>query len=407
LESARGDLRKSSDLSIENAKDAADNAIKAIDNNLEELNRKTQESIVNVLGGFKSVFENLKNLAEEGFDFNSLNTFGKKVTFIKNAIAPLIVSLKEAGPDGAVTGNLIQSAFEIGEAWTYVDNIFRESGTGIKETLTNLAGAFNAVGSVVSQIGALQASASQASIQGIESEIDAEKKRDGKSRESLARLASLEAKSEKLKRKAFEEDKKAKIAQTAMATAAGVMQAFAQGGILGFVLGGVIAAIGASQIAAISSTSYSGGSAAASTGAGISASIGERSSTVDVAKPSNQSGELGFLRGDDGVGGIQNFKPAFTGTRNRQTGGSTGFIVGEQGPELFIPDRPGMIRSADDTENLSGGLGNVNFTIQAVDAAGVEDLLSNQRGNIISMLRQAANQHGELFLESVDTNSLT
>jgi hypothetical protein len=46
---------------------------------------------------------------------------------------------------------------------------------------------------------------------------------------------------------------------------------------------------------------------------------------------------------------------------------------------------------------------NVNFSISALDSAGVEDVLMNQQGNIIKMIRQAANQNGENFLENVDT----
>ena len=54
-------------------------------------------------------------------------------------------------------------------------------------------------------------------------------------------------------------------------------------------------------------------------------------------------------------------------------------------------------------DKLSGGTSNVNFTINAVDAAGVQELLVAQRGNIIGMIREAANEHGEEFMESVDT----
>jgi hypothetical protein len=53
----------------------------------------------------------------------------------------------------------------------------------------------------------------------------------------------------------------------------------------------------------------------------------------------------------------------------------------------------------------TGGMTNVNFSISAVDASGVEDLLMNQRGNIIAMLREAANEHGQLFLEGVQDKS--
>ena len=56
-------------------------------------------------------------------------------------------------------------------------------------------------------------------------------------------------------------------------------------------------------------------------------------------------------------------------------------------------------------DRLGGGVQNVNFSINAVDAAGVEELLVNQRGNIIRMIREAANDTGERFLESVDTQT--
>ena len=49
---------------------------------------------------------------------------------------------------------------------------------------------------------------------------------------------------------------------------------------------------------------------------------------------------------------------------------------------------------------------NVNFTINAVDAAGLEQTIQSQRGNIIGMIREAANDTGEFFLEDVDTQSM-
>ena len=106
------------------------------------------------------------------------------------------------------------------------------------------------------------------------------------------------------------------------------------------------------------------------------------------------------MRGASGQGGMQNFTPAFTGYKNRASGGNTGFVVGEQGPELFVPEVPGNIVPAGQTA-AGGAPTNVNFSIQAVDAEGVEDLLMNQRANIIRMIREAANEQGELFLEQV------
>ena len=52
-----------------------------------------------------------------------------------------------------------------------------------------------------------------------------------------------------------------------------------------------------------------------------------------------------------------------------------------------------------------GNTTNANFTINAVDAAGVADVLAEQRGNIIGMIREAAHEHGEEFIEAVNTNS--
>ena len=106
------------------------------------------------------------------------------------------------------------------------------------------------------------------------------------------------------------------------------------------------------------------------------------------------------MRGAEGSGNMQNFKPAFAGYKNRAAGG---FVVGEQGPELFMPDVPGeIIPSGQQT----GGVTNVNFSISAVDATGVQELLEVQKGNIIAMIRQAANEHGESFLEMVKEDAL-
>ena len=66
-----------------------------------------------------------------------------------------------------------------------------------------------------------------------------------------------------------------------------------------------------------------------------------------------------------------------------------------------MPDRPGTIVPADDTATMTGG-SNVTFNINAIDASGVEDVLTEQQGNIIGMLRQAANSYGQEFFEDVD-----
>ena len=66
---------------------------------------------------------------------------------------------------------------------------------------------------------------SQAQISEIERQIDAEKKRDGKSQESLQKIAAMEKKKEQIERKAFEQSKKMQIASAIISTASGVVGA--------------------------------------------------------------------------------------------------------------------------------------------------------------------------------------
>ena len=54
---------------------------------------------------------------------------------------------------------------------------------------------------------------------------------------------------------------------------------------------------------------------------------------------------------------------------------------------------------------MGGRTTNANFTINALDAAGVAEVLTAQRGNIIRMIREAAHEHGEEFIEGVNTNA--
>ena len=112
------------------------------------------------------------------------------------------------------------------------------------------------------------------------------------------------------------------------------------------------------------------------------------------------------MRGERGQGrSASTFTPAFTGYRNRATGGAA-YVVGEQGPEVFVPEVPGRIVSNDDMREAGGTPVNATFNINAIDASNLEQTLTAQRGNIIGMIREAANSSGETFLENVDTLAL-
>jgi hypothetical protein len=251
----------------------------------------------------------------------------------------------------------------------------------------------------------MQQANAKADVAAIDNQIAAEQKRDGKSKGSLAKIAAMEKKKEQIKRKAFEQNKKMQMAEVVMATGVAIMNSIKMGLPWGAVFGAMAAAMGAAQLSAISSATYQGGSAQAPTGP-TSVSMGERSNSIDLANSSSARGELAYMRGAEGTGGAGNFKPAFTGAKYRASGGETaGFMVGEQGPELFIPDRAGRIAPAGEVE-AGGSASQVTFNINTIDASGVEDMLTVQRGNIIGMIRSAANSYGQSFVEEVDTTVL-
>ena len=69
-------------------------------------------------------------------------------------------------------------------------------------------------------------------------------------------------------------------------------------------------------------------------------------------------------------------------------------LVGEQGPELFVPNQTGQI-----TQNArgtgTGGSTTVNFNINTVDASGFEELLVRSRGTITQLINNAVNERGQ------------
>ena len=332
-----------------------------------------------------------------------------KIRMLGEAYQPMLDSLATLGPDGELVSAVAAGAFQMGEAFaSFNEQALSEEGAGAADKLALAAAGINALSGIT-------AAANAAKIAGIDAEIAAERRRDGKSAASLAKLAALEKKKETAKKKAFETNKKMMMAQVIISTAAAVAHATAAAasaaamaglaapavfaGTLGM-MNGITIALGAAQLALIAGTSYQGGGSIGSGASAAPSSIsvgGNRGNTIDTATSKSGSGELGYLRGADGQGGANNFKPAFSGYKHRAGGG---YVVGEQGPEVFMPETPGNIIPSGQG---MGGTTNVNFSINAVDASGVEDLLLNQRGNLIGMMREAANSYGQDFMEGIDT----
>lgn len=325
----------------------------------------------------------------------------EKLAALKGMVDPMLESLSSLGPEGQLVSAITAGGFAIGESFTSMATTISGGAEGLEKGAAVAAMA----GQAIAQVGNILAANSAAKVAAYDQEIAAEKKRDGQSAASVAKIKALENKKEQQKRKAFEQNKKVMMATTIANTAAAMMTALAPppaglGPVFGPALATVAGVMGAAQLAIIAGTSYQGGGTSAGAGAPTKISAGSRSNTVDLANANNAGGEQAYMRGESGVGsGMSNFKPAFTGYKHRAGGG---YIVGEQGPELFMPETPGeIIPSGKDT----GGTTNVNFSISAVDATGVEELLTAQKGNIIGMIREAANEHGELFLETVKETS--
>ena len=73
------------------------------------------------------------------------------------------------------------------------------------------------------------------------------------------------------------------------------------------------------------------------------------------------------------------------------------YIVGEQGPELFVPRSTGTVVPNDAMANTVGGEVNVNFNINAVDAASFDELLISRKNLIVGTIQQAFRQQGRRF----------
>ena len=343
---------------------------------------------------------------------------------MKNSMTPLVEQLNTLGPEGELVATVTSGAFAISQAWALAGEQIAASVGKAGEGALNTAATLQAVGATLSSVSQIMQASANANIAEIDNQIAAEKRRDGKSAASINKIEALEKKKEKAKKKAFEQQKKAQMAMVVINTAAsiaanvaaasnaavmaGVAAPAVFAGVLGM-LNAVTLGLGAAQLGIIASSSYQGGGSGGASGGGAggatSISIGDRRGSVDLATSQSARGEQAYFRGESGQGGPERFTPAFSGYKNRAEGGSTAYMVGEQGPELFVPERPGRIVPNDDIAAATPA--NVSFNINTIDASGVEDMLVAQRGNIIGMIRQAANSYGQDFVEDVDTSVFT
>ena len=100
---------------------------------------------------------------------------------------------------------------------------------------------------------------------------------------------------------------------------------------------------------------------------------------------------LGFF-GVTSIGGVD-VSTIFGG--GKANGGNVtagkSYLVGERGAEMFVPNQSGTIIP---NEKMAGTT-NINFTINTVDARGVDELLTSRRNTIVNVINDALNRQGK------------
>ena len=359
----------------------------------------TTEDMTKAIRAAQTAGEIGKDVADQAIkDLQALDEGARmaSMTVIQGIMGPFAEEFAKLGPEGEYQAAILNFAStSIGALGV------------LMSTAATAAEKIAAVGQVFASMGQMYAAQGKARQAVIDKEIDAEKKRDGQSQKSLQKIKLMEQQKELIGRKAFEREKKMKLAAAAMNVAAAVIQALASAPApFNFALAAMTAAFGLKQLQLIKASQYNGYVAPTEdtpSSNPTNIGIGARGNEVDVSRRAN-AGELAYLRGDAGRGSVSNFTPmnASVGRRGYAVG-SEGVVVGERGPEVISPSVPVNITPND---QLGRAPTNVNFTIHAVDAAGLEQTIQSQRGNIIGMIREAANGYGEDFLEQVDIDTL-
>jgi hypothetical protein len=103
---------------------------------------------------------------------------------------------------------------------------------------------------------------------------------------------------------------------------------------------------------------------------------------------------LGFVGGSAGSGNfVSNLFGGFFANGGRPPINRPS-IIGERGAELFIPKSSGTVVPNEDLKGI-GGTTNINFTINTVDARGVDELLTSRRNTIVNVINDALNRQGK------------
>ncbi len=251
---------------------------------------------------------------------------------------------------------------------------------GLETMITNLnaiAGSFNNIGQSslnatqlttvgLNAFAGLLQNVSQNAISAIDQQIALERKRDGTSKASLARIRALEAQK-------IREQQKAAQKQILISTAVAVMNAAANPW--------PVPALPLMAAAALAGgLAYSQASTAASNQLSVlntnktdaTLKVGQRENKVDVTSAAS-AGELSYIRNERGTGALGSFTPRAAGGVGTP---GLGLLVGENGPEYVTPMESVQVTSAEDTEAMmkaSSGGSSMNLRVEAIDAQSIID----------------------------------
>jgi len=305
----------------------------------------------------------------------------------------------ELGRSIGLIVSMVEQITNMGETIATLTDLLGGEDSPFKNIAADLAKGLvvaNIANTALQAFGAAQQGLAQNRVQIIDQQIAAEKKLDGKSAGSVAKIKKMEAKKIEIQKKAFEQEKKMKIASAIINTATAITLVLAQAGIFAPPLAAMIGAMGAAQIGMIKKMQFTGGGESEGVASNTALNIGgQRNNRVDVAKGAS-AGETSYLRGDSGVGSNANsFTPG--GAMGRKGYADGGMLVGERGPEVVTKEEiiPNYALGGNKSMNLT-------FNVSALDGASVQEVLTNNQGAVVGAIRDAANSYGQDFLPDVN-----
>ena len=325
-----------------------------------------------------------------------------------DGMAESIGKLNEGfGQSISLFARLAEQMLNMTDTVSKLKDMLDSQGEGVFGSISNenaakaIAGLM-AVSTAISAFGAAQQGLAQSRIAEVDRAIEMEKKLDGRSAQSVAKMKALEDKKLALKKKAFEQNKKIQIATAVISTAVAAALTFAAlagipivGPALAVAAAAAIVAMGMAQVNMIKKTTFQGGNDSVTAGNSSINVGGQRNNRVDVSQGAS-AGETAYLRGGSGVGSNANsFTPG--GAMGRKGYADGGMLVGERGPEVVTKEEiiPNYALGGNKSMNLT-------FNVNAVDSQSVQELLTNNQGAVVGAIRDAANSYGQDFLPDVN-----